>query len=201
MASELVENIIEIVLIGDSDKTSDFINACEGKKTNFYYSTAIETDTCKYGIDCIQPSSQLDLNWTETSISTADAVIYLNASPEDINAIEKIRSSNNLKTIAIDFNSINLTPNACLEKIIDLQEYFVRNYDSNFEKKKLLISSAQICDNQSFFHGLPKEIVFNEIYEKYEKLATNKFIFFSCPSAVIEKSKNEMDRDNYGFIV
>ena len=92
-------------------------------------------------------------------------------------------------------NSINLSALNCLKKIELLQKYVEENTDKNIDEKVSLIASAHFLDNQSLFACLPKEVIFNEIYAKYDKIALNKFIFFSCPPEIIEKpgNKNEMD--------
>jgi hypothetical protein len=201
MASYSIEaetKSIKVVLIGNNDEKINFIEACgvpisSEAITDNFYTTHWFTDDCDYTLACIQHlSPELDKEY----INSSNAIIYLNASPEEIRDAEAIRCQSH-STIAIDFNSIKLPAKTCLEKIEALQDYFLKNLDRNFEKKALLVGSAYLSDSQSLFHCLPKEILFNEIYGKYEKLATNKFIFFSCPQELTDKSVNENEMDGH----
>lgn len=189
---------INVILIGNAEEKIKFYKECYASCFTLNYfnnpfgSCSAEYSEGKYNytITCIGSHNTPDDNIM--LINNANAVIYLNASPDEISETEKMRCQN-YTTIAIDFKSINLTALDCLKKIKGLQQYFISHIDAKFNEKISLISSATFFDAGSIFSCLPKDILFHELYSKYECIASNKFIFFSCPKALTEKHENKMN--------
>lgn len=182
----------KILLIGDHDAKQKFIAAAVDNKL-------FKIDESSIGIDFVSAftdNKKFNL-WDmagqghfSTILSTyfrgVDAVIYLDADADLIKRTESMRDKNT--SIAINYNTFDLTARECLDKIDFLKksEPYVKMLEKNTLNKPSLIVCAHRFDDKSIFKVMPTDMVaefaLGNYYIAQKDLCYKQDIYYKCPA-------------------
>lgn len=194
-----VMTIKKILLVGDSGKKRDFLNEFQGDHScpvtftpiSIYLYPKADEYFHVYDMNSLD-ESDFDDNIIKSCLKNTHAVIYIHCNQELQIKVERVRKPE--KCIAIDFDSVKVTPKECLlsiSKISQTNEIFGLSYKRTTKENGLMIYTGNKFDRGCAFANLPTEVVSYMACTLFS-LQSKKYIFKTFSESVLNQ---EIDCD------